>query len=79
VHIKLENNEVTDVKIHGEALTDRIYNVAIPDYVANGGSDCLFLKGCDRTVYSELLRDMMIDKAAKEKVISAKIEGRIVN
>ena len=77
-YMKIKNSKVEEVKIGGKELEDRIYNVALPDYIANGGSDCKFLEGCDRTTYPVLLRDMFVDRATKDKVIASKIEGRIV-
>ncbi len=78
-YMKIKNKKVAEIQINGEELTDRIYNVALPDYIANGGSDCPFLKGCDRTIYPVLLRDMFVERATRDKVITAKKEGRIVN
>ena len=77
-HMKIKNKSAEEVKINDKELTDRIYNVALPDYVANGGSDCDFLVGCDRTTYPVLLRDMFVDKATTDKIIESKIEGRII-
>ena len=77
-YMKINDSMVEEVKIGGKELEDRIYNVALPDYIANGGSDCKFLEGCDRTTYPVLLRDMFVERAAKDKVIASKIEGRIV-
>ncbi len=77
-YMKIKESKVEEVKIGGKDLEDRIYNVALPDYIANGGSDCKFLEGCDRTTYPVLLRDMFVDRATEDKVIESKIEGRIV-
>ena len=73
----IKGKQATKVLINGEELTDRIYNIALPDYIANGGSDCPFFIGANRTGYPELLRDMFINKASADGVIAAKIEGRI--
>jgi len=32
-YMQIKDNKVIDIKINGEALTDRIYNVALPDYI----------------------------------------------
>jgi len=77
-YMKIADSKVVEVKIGGNELTDRIYNIALPDYIANGGSDCKFFIDCDRTTYPELLRDMFVDQAASDKVIASKIEGRII-
>jgi len=75
--MKIKGGQAQEVLVHGEELTDGIYNIALPDYIANGGSDCPFFVGAQRTEYPELLRDMFINKAKADGVISAKIEGRI--
>jgi len=75
--MKIKGKEAKEVRINGEILTDRIYNIALPDYIANGGSDCPFFNDADRTTYPELLRDMFINKATADGVIAAKVEGRI--
>jgi len=77
-YMEIKNDKAVVVEINDEPLTDRIYNVALPDYIANGGSDCPFLVGCERTVYPVLLRDMFVDAATRDGVIKSKIEGRIV-
>ncbi len=77
-YMKINDSKVEEVKIGGKELEDRIYNVALPDYIANGGSDCKFLEGSDRTKYPVLLRDMFVNRAATDKVIESRIEGRIV-
>ena len=77
-YMKIKESKVEEVKIGGKELEDRIYNVALPDYIANGGSDCKFLEGCERTTYPVLLRDMFVNRATEDKVIESKIEGRIV-
>lgn len=78
-YMKIKNNEIKEVRINGQELEDRIYNVALPDYIANGGSDCPFLVDCNRTTYPDLLRQMFIDRATNDKVIAASKEGRIEN
>ena len=77
-YMKIDDSKVAEVKIGGKELEDRVYNIALPDYIANGGSDCKFLEGSDRTTYPVLLRDMFVDRAIRDKVIASKIEGRIV-
>ena len=76
-HMKIKDKEAAEVLINGKALTDRIYNIALPDYIANGGSDCSFFIDANRTSYPELLRDMFIKRATADGMISSTIEGRI--
>jgi len=77
-YMKIKNDKASVVKINNEPITERIYNVALPDYIANGGSDCPMLIGCDRTVYPVLLRDVFVEKATEDGIIRSKVEGRIV-
>lgn len=83
--IKVTQNDagILDIKINGEALKKgKVYKAAIPDYVANGGSDSGFLIGKPQQVLSFFIRDVLIadveEHTINKKVIGSKIEGRIV-
>ena len=72
-----------DIKIDGQPLQkDKIYKVAIPDYIANGGSGSFFLKDKKRIDLGFFVRDGLIDdlKTLTEngQVIDSVIEGRLV-
>ncbi|MEL7221084.1 MAG: 5'-nucleotidase C-terminal domain-containing protein [Bacteroidota bacterium] len=62
-------------------LSDRKYYIAMPDYIANGGSDCDFLIGLPREDTGVLIRDLLIeevkDLTAAGKNMEAKVTGRI--
>ncbi|MFK7982495.1 MAG: 5'-nucleotidase C-terminal domain-containing protein [Saprospiraceae bacterium] len=72
-----------DIKINGVALKrGTTYQVALPDYVANGGSDSDFLVGKQQQALPLYIRDILIadveEHTANQQVIESKIEGRMV-
>lgn len=73
----------TSILINDKPLNEtEVYKVALPDYIANGGSRCDFLKGKKRNDLSILIRDALIedviDFAKNNQAIPAKIEQRFV-
>ena len=71
------------IKLHGKPLReDRIYRVAMPDYVANGGDETDFLEQSKKSDLDLLVRDALIDFARAENAagrpLSAEIDGRVV-
>jgi len=83
--IKVTQNEdgALDIKIKGTALKEgESYKVALPDYVANGGSNCDFLVGKSQQTLPLYIRDVLIadveEYTAKQQKIESKIEGRMV-
>jgi 2',3'-cyclic-nucleotide 2'-phosphodiesterase (5'-nucleotidase family) len=67
-----------DIKIGGKAIDpDKIYTVALPDYVANGGSGTSMLKQLPKINSGLLIRDLLIEYASKLTApISVKVEGK---
>lgn len=83
VSFKIKENKAVDVLIAGKPIDNKkTYNIAIPDYVANGGDRCSFFKGQPRVTTGTLIRDILIkevkEKNKKGERISAKIEGRVI-
>lgn len=83
VRMKIHNSQMTSCMIQGQPIDPaRIYKVAMPDYVANGGDGCKMLIPLTRVQTGLLVRDLLIDEAkartAKGEGIRAQIEGRIV-
>ncbi len=83
IKITQDSTERLDIIIHGHPLqNDMAYQVALPDYVANGGSDSGFLKGKPQQKLDLFIRDALIsdlmDFTAAGKVIESRIEGRLV-
>ena len=79
----IKDNKATSIFIKGEPFNiNRTYIIALPDYIANGGDKCFFLKDQPRETTGVLIRDILIEdiKDANEngKSIKAKIEGRVI-
>ncbi len=56
------DRKAKNILVDGKPLEkDRIYHIALADYVANGGDSCDFLKDADRTETGILIRDLIID------------------
>ncbi|MBK8701015.1 MAG: 5'-nucleotidase C-terminal domain-containing protein [Saprospiraceae bacterium] len=53
------------------------YTLALPDYVANGGDDCSFLKDLPREDTGLLVRDILIAYVRNKKIIQPDNETRI--
>ncbi len=83
VRYKIENDKAVNILIKGRKIDkDKIYTIAMPDYIANGGDKCTFLKEAKRVdVDQVLIRDVLIDEVkqtnAKGAHINSKIEGRV--
>ncbi len=82
VKMHIENRMVASVLINGEAIDpDRIYHIAMPDFMANGGDDFVEFKTAERAITGIFIRDAIIDhflaRQAEGKPVSAKIEKRI--
>jgi len=72
-----------DIEIDGKALMEgEMYKVALPDYVANGGSDSDFLVGKPQQTLPLYIRDLLIldveEHTANQHKIESQIEGRMV-
>ena len=57
---------------------DRIYTVAVPDFLASGGDDYHFFKGKARYSTGLPLRGLVVDAIRTRGTISAGVENRIV-
>jgi len=80
---EIVGNNAQEIRINGEPLkADKTYTVAIPDYVANGGSGSDFLIDTKRQDLNRLLRDAIFDYIEKQtkagKKLKSKIDGRVV-
>lgn len=57
----------TDILINGNPLDlSKNYRYAVPDYIANGGSDCAFFKGIEQETTGRLIRDLMLEITKKK-------------
>ena len=83
IKIVQDSTEALAILIHGMPLkTDTVYQVGLPDYVANGGSDSGFLKGKSQQQLDLFIRDALIhdleEFTKNGQVIESVIEGRLV-
>lgn len=84
LHFIMAEQKATQVTIHSQPLdADRLYRVCVPDYIANGGDDCTFLKDVPQTTYRYLLRDAILDGISritdKGMKITSSNDGRIIS
>jgi len=77
--INSADNTVQNIKIHNAPINNsESYYVAMPDYIANGGDDCSFLKALPRESTGLLLRDAVISFIENSNdPCTAEIDGRI--
>jgi len=74
--------DIKDGTLQNIFLNDKIleetktYTVALPDYIANGGDRCDFLKDKARKEYPNLVRDAFLEYLQENPEMSAQIEGR---
>jgi len=83
--IKINQLSVEDITvlINDKPLQEgKTYKVALPDYVANGGSRSYFLKDKKRKDLNYFIRDALIqdvvDYKAKNQAINSSVEGRFI-
>lgn len=82
VRYVIKDNKATQVSINGLALKeDKTYTIALPDYIANGNSDCDFLIDTKKNYTADLIRDLLIadvkEHQRKGEAIDAKITRRV--
>ena len=83
IKIVQDSTDALDILIHGMPLKmNTVYQMALPDYVANGGSDSGFLKGKTQQKLDLFIRDALINDLEEftknSQVIESAIEGRLV-
>lgn len=62
VEFRIENDKAVDIKIGGKAMDkDRIYKVAMPDYIGNGWGGQEYLGECKQFNSNVYIRDAIID------------------
>jgi len=58
----IEDEKATDIMIKGESFDiKKSYRVALPDYTANGGDRCTFLKKEPQEDNDKMIRDLVIE------------------
>lgn len=65
LRFQIKDKKATDIFTGDNPIDEqKIYKVAVPDYVATGGDNCSFLVDCKRTMVNIFIRDMLIDYVA---------------
>ena len=82
VRYKIKNNKAIDITINGQPIDkNKIYKIALSDFIANGGDKCFFFKNQKRDLLGKLFRDAIMehvmDLTKEGKKIDANIEGRV--
>lgn len=83
VYFEIAYGKANNIKIKGVPLDpNKIYNAAIPDYVAQGGDNAVFLKDAKSHNTGALIRDMLINHVRETKAkglnIKADLSPRII-
>jgi 2',3'-cyclic-nucleotide 2'-phosphodiesterase (5'-nucleotidase family) len=83
VRLVIGQKQLISATINGSRIDPgRIYQVAMPDYVANGGDDAHFLIPLPRTITTKTQRSTLIryaaDTARSGNTITSNVEGRII-
>ena len=82
LRFEINNEKIENVKIKGNPLDlEKTYLVSLPDYIANGGDKCFFLREQKRTETGKLVRDALLEYITDCKnnaiIMDAKLDGRI--
>ncbi len=77
LRLDIKDNALQNIFIKNKILDDtKIYTVALPDYIANGGDRCDFFKDKKKIEYPNLVRDAFLEYLEQNPAMSAQIEGR---
>ncbi len=81
--MNIADGKATDILINGKPLEDKIYQVAIPDYIANGGDSCFFLSELKQNRLGILVRDALLthveEMTKKGEKINVVKDGRLTS
>ena len=73
------NGAKSEIKINDKLIQlEEMYQVALPDYIANGGNDCFFLIDQKKESLNVLIRDVLMDYVSTKKELSGSKEGRFI-
>lgn len=78
---EIKDGKATNIRIRGEILRGgKNYRFVVPDYIANGGDNCDFLKKLPRKDLNKLMRDAFLDycksQTAQGKMLDATLDDR---
>lgn len=84
ISMQIKNKKAINVLIGGKPINEStIYTIANNDYVANGGDDCIMLKGIPQINNGYLFRDAVIEYFTQftraGKKLWVKLENRVSN
>lgn len=84
VTYQIKSGKAFNISIDGKLVEDnKMYTIAVVDYIANGGDNCDMLKPFAQQNKNYLFRDAIIDYFAEQqaagKQISSTIEKRVTN
>lgn len=82
VRFKIKNGKPIDIQINGKNIDkNKIYKIALSDFVANGGDNCFFFEGKEQELLGKLFRDVImehvIELTDQGKKVDANLEGRV--
>ena len=62
LRFEIKDDKVQNIQINGKPFDyDKTYLVSLPDYIANGGGRCFFLKDQKRNETGKLVRDALLE------------------
>ena len=84
ISMQIKNKKAINIMIGGKPINESsMYTIANNDYVANGGDDCIMLKGIPQINNGYLFRDAVIDYFSQftraGKKLWVKLENRVSN
>ena len=82
IEFTMTGEQATNILIGGQALDmEKTYRFAVPDYIANGGSDCKFFIDIKQENLGVFIRDLIIEdtkaRGAKGEILDIQREKRI--
>ena len=84
MQFQIKNKQAVNIFIGNNLISENnFYTIAMLDYVANGGDDCVILKSIPQQNNGYLFRDAVLDyfagKTKEGKAISSTIQNRVSN
>jgi 2',3'-cyclic-nucleotide 2'-phosphodiesterase (5'-nucleotidase family) len=83
ISMAVKDRQAIDIQIDGKPLDEsKTYIIAVADYIANGGNQCIMLKGLQQLNKGFLFRNTLIDYITSftlaGKPVTSTIQNRIV-
>lgn len=82
VSYEISDGKAVNITLSGQAIDpNRLYHIAMPNFIANGNGGCFFLAGLDRIDTGVFVRDVLINNVKEQHrkglAIRAKTTGRV--